>query len=99
MGHRAIAIFYMDDIHRLRDDPEIGRAIELAALQVNSRNSKVPIVSNGHHVGSMVLVEHADMETLMHFSSYDANVAARTCWHQGATDDEIKTELVEQFKK
>ena len=52
MGHRAIAIFYMDD-----------------------------------------------METLTHFSSYDANVAARTCWHQGVTDEEIKNELLEQFKK
>lgn len=68
MGSRTIAVLYNDDADKWATD-ELGRAI---------KSSRGDIVIGGTHVGKVVVVEHADAETLIHFSSYSGTPVAQT---------------------
>lgn len=94
MGYRTIVILSNDDTGWGNTD--LGKAIQAAASRrLNGRNSEINF--GGSQIGTVLQCEHADTESIVHFSSLHGTTLGRSFYNSRTTEEEQREAMIVQI--
>ena len=95
MGYRTIIVLDNDDTNLWGDDP-LGKAITSASGKKIS-NLGGEIMLEGNQIGTIIDCEHADIESLVHFSSLSGTVLAKNIHNSRVSEQELRENMLKEI--
>lgn len=95
MGYRTILILSNDDAGGW-GDTDLGKAIQAAASRrLCERTGEINF--GGNQIGTVIQCEHADTESIVHFSSLHGTVLGRSFYNSRTTEEEQREAMIVQI--
>ena len=95
MGYRTIIVLDNDDTNLWGDNP-LGKAITSASGKKIS-NLGGEIMLEGNQIGTIIDCEHADIESLVHFSSLSGTVLAKDIHNSRVSEQELRENMLKEI--
>lgn len=95
MGYRTIIILDNDDTNLWGDNP-LGKAITSASgMKISNQGGEIML--GGHQIGTIIDCEHADIESLVHFSSLSGTVLAKDFYNSRVSEQELRENMLKEI--
>lgn len=92
MGYRTIIVLNNDEANVWGNNP-LGKAITVASgKKISNRGGE--ILLNGVQIGNVIDCEHADTESIVHFSSLHGTTLGRSFYNSRMTEEEQREAMI-----
>lgn len=92
MGYRTIIVLDNDEANVWGNNP-LGKAITVASgKKISNRGGE--ILLNGFQIGTVIDCEHADTESIVHFSSLHGTTLGRSFYNSRMTEEEQREAMI-----